>query len=114
VTYSQDGKKGNWKMNIDIVVSLEPSSRCAYKIVKRHTIGSMVVLTEVASVTKAGMNYIPDQFWKETLGINGVRAIVENMVNGNKKQVKELEERNLLKRVNEYTAVSAGAFMAFV
>jgi len=27
---------------------------------------------------------------------------------------KELEERNLLKRVNEYTAVSAGAFMAFV
>ena len=26
----------------------------------------------------------------------------------------ELEERNLLKRVNEYTAVSAGAFMAFV
>ena len=54
----------------------------------------MVVLTEVASVTKAGMNYIPDQFWKETLGINGVRAIVENMVNGNKKQVKELNERN--------------------
>lgn len=28
--------------------------------------------------------------------------------------LQELEERNLLKRVNEYTAVSAGAFMAFV
>ena len=28
--------------------------------------------------------------------------------------LQELEERNLLNRVNEYTAVSAGAFMAFV
>lgn len=27
---------------------------------------------------------------------------------------KELEERNMLKKVNQYTAVSAGAFMAFV
>lgn len=94
MTYSPNGKKEKEKMSFDIVVSLEPSSRCGYKIVKRHTIGSTVVLTEMASITKAGMHYIPDQFWKETLGINGIRATVENMVNGNNRQLKELEERN--------------------
>ena len=93
MTYSHEGEKDKERMSFAIVVSFEPSSRCAYKIVKRHTIGSTVVLTEVASVTKAGMNYIPDQFWKETFGINGVRATVENMVNGDKRQLKELEER---------------------
>jgi hypothetical protein len=42
----------------------------------------MVELTELVSVSKVGMNYIPDQFWKEIFGINGLKAIVERMVTG--------------------------------
>jgi hypothetical protein len=43
----------------------------------------MVELTELVSVSKDGMNYIPDQFWKEIFGINGLKATVERMVIGN-------------------------------
>ena len=82
--FQQDehGVREREMMNTAIVVSFGESSRCAYKIVNRHTYGSMVELTELVSVSKVGMNYIPDQFWKEIFGINGLKAIVERMVTG--------------------------------
>lgn len=86
MTYSQQqeiGMREREMMNTAIVVSFGESSRCGYKIVKRHTCGSTVELMELVSVSKDGMNYIPDQFWKEIFGINGLKATVERMVIGN-------------------------------
>jgi len=82
--FQQDehGVRERGMMNTAIVVSFGESSRCAYKIVNRHTYGSTVELTELVSVSKVGMNYIPDQFWKKIFGINGLKAIVERMVTG--------------------------------
>jgi hypothetical protein len=101
VTYSHDGEKDKERMSFAIVVSFEPSSRCAYKIVKRRTYGSTEELTELVSVSKDGMNYIPDRFWKEMLGISGIRATVDQMVNGNKREILELEERDQKRRNKE-------------
>jgi hypothetical protein len=101
VTYSHDGEKEKEKMSFAIVVSFAPSSKCAYKIVRKHTFGSMEVLTELVSVSKAGMKCIPDQFWKEIFGINGTRETVDQMVNGNKRQILELNERELKRRNKE-------------
>lgn len=101
MTYSHDGEKEKEKMNFAIVVSFAPSSRCAYKIVRRHTSGSMEALTELVSVSKAGMKCIPDQFWKEIFGISGTKEIVDQMVNGNKRQLLELNERELKRRNKE-------------
>ena len=86
MTYFQQqeiGMREREMMNTAIVVSFEPSSRCAYKIVKRHIFGSTEVLTELVRVSKDGINCIPDQFWKEMFGINGLKATVERMVIGN-------------------------------
>jgi hypothetical protein len=47
--------------SICTVVSFGGSSNVGYKIAMQHTDGSMVTLTELAAITKAGMNYIPSQ-----------------------------------------------------
>jgi hypothetical protein len=76
-------QKDKAKTNIAIAVSFGTSSGCVCKIVSERTRGSTVELTQLVGVTRDGMNYIPDRFWKETFGINGLKATVERMVIGN-------------------------------
>jgi hypothetical protein len=75
--------KAKAKTNIVIVVSFAKSSECVCKIVQRRTDGSTVVLTTLASITRAGMNCIPDQFWSEMFGISGLKETVGKLENGN-------------------------------
>jgi hypothetical protein len=76
-------QRGRAKTSIAIAVSFGTSLGCVCKIVSERTLGSTVELTQLVGITRAGMNYIPDRFWKETFGINGLKATVERMVIGN-------------------------------
>lgn len=66
-------------MNLGIAVSFDGSSKGAYKIVMQHTVGSRVMLTMLAVITKDGMNYIRGQSWNRMYEISGLKEIVENM-----------------------------------
>jgi hypothetical protein len=75
--------KEKGKMSIGIVVSFDGSSRYVSKIVAMHTDSSTVVVTELAKVTKAGMNFIRSQDWKKMLNNNGNSETEEQKGNGN-------------------------------
>ena len=82
------------KMNIVIVVSLDGSLKRDFKIVTAHTVGSRVRLTTWGSGRKDGTIYIPIRVLRKMFENSGKKVTEENMVNGNKRQLKELEERN--------------------
>ncbi len=48
-----------------------------------HTDGSMVTLTTLVDITKAGMIYMKDHGLNKMFEISGVKAIVETKENGN-------------------------------
>jgi hypothetical protein len=75
--------KEKGKMSIGIAVSFDGSSRYVSKIVAMHTDSSTVVVTELAKVTEAGMNYIQRQGWKKMLNNNGNSETEEQKENGN-------------------------------
>ena len=69
--------------SICTVVSFGGSSNVGYKIAMQHTDGSMVTLTELAAITKAGMNYIPSQVLSKMFETNGAKVIESTKVSGN-------------------------------
>ena len=69
--------------SICTVVSFDGSSNVGYKIAMQHTDGSTVTLTELAAITKAGMNYIPSQNLNKMFEINGSKVTEVTKENGN-------------------------------
>ena len=65
------------------VVSLDGSSQNAYKIVMLHTDGSEVTLTELAAITRAGMNYIPSHVLSKMFESSGLKVTEVTKENGN-------------------------------
>lgn len=76
-------KKVKERMNIVTVVSFGRSSRCASKIAIAHTVGSMVTLMTLGSVTKDGMNITPSHALRRMLESNGQKATEVTQENGN-------------------------------
>jgi hypothetical protein len=75
--------KAKGTTSIVIVVSFEKSSECACRIALERTNGSTGELTTLASITRAGLNYIPNRVWKEMFGISGLKETVDKLENGN-------------------------------
>jgi hypothetical protein len=75
--------KAKEKTSIVIVVSFGKSSECVCRIALERTNGSTGELTILASITRAGLNYIPNHVWKEMFGISGLKEIVDKMEIGN-------------------------------
>lgn len=69
--------------SICTVVSFGGSSNVGYKIAMQHTDGSMVTLTELAAITKAGMNYIPSQVLSKMFETSGSKVTEVTKENGN-------------------------------
>lgn len=69
--------------SICTVASFDGSSNVGYKIAMQHTSGSTVTLTELAAITKAGMNYIPSQNLNKMFEINGSKVTEVTKENGN-------------------------------
>ena len=69
--------------SICTVVSFDGSSKNGYKIVMQHTDGLGVTLTELAAITKAGMNYIPSHVLSKMFETSGIRATEVTKENGN-------------------------------
>jgi hypothetical protein len=69
--------------SICIAVSFDGSSDDGYKIVMQHTDGSLVTLTTLAVVTRAGMNYIPSQVLSKMFETNGLKVTEVMKENGN-------------------------------
>jgi hypothetical protein len=57
--------------SICIVVSFDGSSDDGYKIAMQHTDGSLVTLTTLAVVTRAGMNFIPAHLLRQMFASSG-------------------------------------------
>jgi len=75
--------KAKGKTSIVTVVSFDGSSNDAYKIVMRRTDSSLVTLTTLAVVTRAGMTYMQALDLNKMFWINGTKAIEVSMENGN-------------------------------
>lgn len=71
--------------SICIVVSFDGSSDDGYKIAMQHTDGSLVTLTTLAVVTRAGMNCIPAHTLREMFASSGVWEIEGQTESGNNK-----------------------------
>lgn len=69
--------------SICTVVSFDGSSNVGYKIAMQHTDGSGVTLTELAAITKDGMNYIPSQVLSKMFESSGLKATEVTKENGN-------------------------------
>ena len=69
--------------SICIAVSFDGSSDDGYKIVMQHTDGSLVTLTTLAVITKAGMTYIQRLDLNKMFGINGSKVTEVTKENGN-------------------------------
>ena len=69
--------------SICTVVSFDGSSNVGYKIAMQHTDGSTVTLTELAAITKAGMNYIPSQVLSKMFETSGSKVTEVTKENGN-------------------------------
>jgi len=69
--------------SICTVVSFDGSSKNGYKIAMLHIVGSEVTLTELAAITKAGMNYIPSHVLSKMFETNGLKATEVTQENGN-------------------------------
>jgi hypothetical protein len=72
--------------SICIAVSFDGSSSDGYKIVMQHTDGSMVTLTTLAVITKAGMICIPAHVLREMFELNGALEIEGQTESGNNKR----------------------------
>jgi hypothetical protein len=77
------GRKAKEKMSIVTAVSFEKSSRCVLKIAIARTVGSMVTLTSVGSVTKGGTNFIPSPALRRMLETSGQKVTEVTQENGN-------------------------------
>jgi len=75
--------KAKGETSIVTVVSFDGSSSDAYRIAMRHTDGSMVTLTTLAVVTRAGMNYMKALDLNKMFGINGLKVTEVTKENGN-------------------------------
>jgi len=71
--------------SICIVVSFDGSSSDGYKIAMQHTDGSLVTLTTLAAITKAGMNFIPAHILREMFASSGALEIEAQTEIGNNK-----------------------------
>ena len=69
--------------SIVTVVSFDGSSNDAYKIAMQRTAGSMVSLTTLAVVTRAGMTYMQALDLNKMFGINGLKVTEVTKENGN-------------------------------
>jgi hypothetical protein len=69
--------------SICTVVSFGGSSKNGYKIAMQHTDGSTVTLTELAAITKDGMNYIPSQVLSKMFETSGLKVTEVTKENGN-------------------------------
>jgi len=76
-------KKVKERMNIVTVVSFGRSSRCASKIAIAHTVGSMVTLMTLGSVTRDGTNFTPSHALRRMLESNGQKVTEVTQENGN-------------------------------
>ena len=76
-------EKDKAQTSIVTVVSFDGSSSDAYKIAMQHTDGSMVTLTTLAVVTRAGMNYMKALDLNKMFGINGSKVTEVTQENGN-------------------------------
>ena len=79
-------------VNICTVVSFDTSLRCESKIAIAHTVGSMVTLTTLGSVTRDGMNIIPSPDLRRMLELSGLLETEERLVTGDK--VKKIQHEN--------------------
>jgi hypothetical protein len=69
--------------SIVTVVSFDGSSNDAYRIAMQRTDGSMVTLTTLAVVTRAGMTYMKALDLNKMFGINGLKVTEVTKENGN-------------------------------
>ncbi len=69
--------------SIVTVVSFDGSSNDAYRIAMQRTDGSMVILTTLAVVTRAGMTYMKALDLNKMFGINGLKVTEVTKENGN-------------------------------
>lgn len=69
--------------SIVTVVSFDGSSNDAYRIAMQRTDGSMVTLTTLAVVTRAGMTYMKALDLNKMFGINGLKVTEVTKGNGN-------------------------------
>jgi hypothetical protein len=76
-------KKVKERTNIVTVVSFGKSSRCASKIAIAHTVGSMVTLMTLGSVTRDGTNFTPSHALRLMLESNGQKVTEVTQENGN-------------------------------
>lgn len=60
--------------SICTVVSFDGLSNVEYKIAMLHIVGSMVTLTELAAITKAGANYIPSRVLSKMFETSGSKV----------------------------------------
>jgi zinc transporter ZupT len=75
--------KDKAQTSIVTVVSFDGSSNDAYKIAMQRTAGSMVSLTILAVVTRAGMTYMQGLDLNKMFGINGLKVTEVTKENGN-------------------------------
>lgn len=69
--------------SIVTVVSFDGSSNDAYRIAMQRIDGSMVTLTTLAVVTRAGMTYMKALDLNKMFGINGLKVTEVTKENGN-------------------------------
>jgi hypothetical protein len=69
--------------SICTVVSFGGSSKNGYKIAMQYTDGFTVTLTELAAITKDGMNYIPSQVLSKMFETSGLKVTEVTKENGN-------------------------------
>jgi hypothetical protein len=69
--------------SICTVVSFDGLSKNGYKIAMQHTVGSTVTLTELAAITKVGMNYIPSHVLSKMFENSGIKVTEVTKENGN-------------------------------
>ena len=75
--------KAKERTSIGIVVSFGKLSEKGYKIVELRTASSTVTVTTLASITRAGMKYIPSQDLIKMCESSGTKAIEAKKENGN-------------------------------
>ena len=84
--------KAKGQTSIGIVVSFGKLSEKGYKIVELHTASSTVTVTTLASITRAGMKYIPSQDLIKMCELSGPLETGESMVIGVKTKRRKHEQ----------------------
>lgn len=75
-------EKAKETTSIATVVSLDGSSKDELKIVMLHTDSSTATVTELVSITRAGINHIRAHGWSKMFETSGLKAIVEQKESG--------------------------------